>query len=353
MTIALAGNLDASTAVSTLGIVTQALHDGATIVDLSQVQRIDHIGAAVLLQCARNAKEAGSPLAFLGLNDEMRGVLNALPAPPAKPIMRPFLPYIDHLGLSTYQSARYMFGYATFAADLLWYILREFTRPRRMRWDLILYQASLMGARAFPIIALIAFLIGGTLALQAVAQLRQFGASVFVVDLLTVSITRELGPLITAILIAGRSGSAVAAQLGAMVISEEVDALRAMGLGPIRFLVTPRAIALILVQPLLTVLTETFAMIGGFVMSILYLDIGPEAFVSRLYESLYLKDMVTGLIKSVLFANIIVSVSAYIGLSTYGGTEAVGNNTTKSVVASISGVIVADAICSLLFYFGA
>jgi phospholipid/cholesterol/gamma-HCH transport system permease protein len=353
MIIALEGNLDATTAVRTLSIVTQAIRDGATTVDLSQIQRIDHIGAAVLLQSTRNAKEAGIQLTFQGLSEHVRGVLSALPAPPAKPIVRPFLPYIEVMGLSAYQFAHYLFGYTTFAADLLWYTLREFMHPRHMRWDLIMYQASLMGARAFPIIALIAFLIGGTLALQAVAQLRQFGASVFVVDLLTVSITRELGPLITAILIAGRSGSAVAAQLGAMVISEEVDALRAMGLAPLRFLVTPRAVALILVQPLLTVLTETCAIFGGFVMSIFYLDIGPEAFVSRLYQSLYLKDMITGLVKSIVFANIIISVSAYIGLSTYGGTEAVGNNTTKSVVASISGVIVADAICSLLFYFGA
>jgi phospholipid/cholesterol/gamma-HCH transport system permease protein len=221
-----------------------------------------------------------------------------------------------------------------------------------LRWNQVLLEMSMMGSRAVGVVGMIAFLVGGTLALQSAVQLRQFGANIFVADLIGVSITRELGPLIAAIVVAGRSGSAVAAELATMTITEEIDALRTMGINPIRFLVVPKLLAITLTQPLVTILTNTLAIFGGFLVAVTYLDVGADPFLSRLQQALYVKDLLTGLFKSVLFANLIVTVGAYCGLRTRGGADAVGRSTTISVVAGIFAVIVADAACSLLFYFG-
>jgi phospholipid/cholesterol/gamma-HCH transport system permease protein len=188
--------------------------------------------------------------------------------------------------------------------------------------------------------------------LQAAAQLRQFGANIFVADLVGVSMVRELGPLIAAIVVAGRSGSAVAAEIGTMVITEEIDALKTMGLQPLRFIVLPKALAITFTQPLLTALTNAVAIFGGFVVAVSYLDVSPNAFLLRLQEAVLLKDILTGIFKSMLFAQLIVVVGAYCGLNTRGGADEVGRTTTMSVVAGIFAVIVADAFCSLVFYFG-
>jgi phospholipid/cholesterol/gamma-HCH transport system permease protein len=190
------------------------------------------------------------------------------------------------------------------------------------------------------------------MALQSAAQLRQFGANIFVVDLIGISMTRELGPLMAAIVVAGRSGSAVAAEIGTMVITEEVDALKTMGLHPTRFIIVPKVIAITLTQPLVTMLANVAGIFGGFLVGVTYLEIGPSAFMNRLFASLYVKDLLTGLIKSILFAQLIVTIGALCGLRTKGGADAVGRSTTTSVVAGIFAVITADAVASLVFYFG-
>ncbi|MEO1230534.1 MAG: ABC transporter permease, partial [Myxococcota bacterium] len=224
-------------------------------------------------------------------------------------------------------------------------------RPRSMRWNVVFYEMNNLGASALPVVATIAFLVGGTMALQSAAQLRQFGANVFVVDLIGISMTRELGPLMAAIMVAGRSGSAVAAEIGTMVINEEIDALDTMGINPIRFLVVPKLLAITITQPLLTMFADVAGIFGGFLVAVLYLDVGPTTFFERLEGSLLLKDLVTGVVKAVLFAQLIVSVGALCGFRTKGGSDAVGRSTTTSVVAGIFCVIAADAVASLLFYF--
>ncbi|HET6344575.1 MAG TPA: ABC transporter permease, partial [Myxococcota bacterium] len=187
---------------------------------------------------------------------------------------------------------------------------------------------------------------------QSAAQLRQFGANLFVADLIGVSITRELGPLITAIVVAGRSGSAIAAEIATMVITEEIDALKTMGLNVTRFIIVPKVVAISITQPILTVMANALAIFGGFLVAIFYLDVSPVAFLGRLQTALFVKDVLTGLFKSLLFANLIVTIGALCGLRTTGGADAVGRSTTTSVVAGIFAIIVADAACSLIFYFG-
>jgi len=167
-----------------------------------------------------------------------------------------------------------------------------------------------------------------------------------------VSMLRELGPLMAAIVVAGRSGAAVAAELGTMTVTEEVDALRTMGLHPTRFLVVPKVMAISVVQPLLTAYANALGVLGGFLVAIVYLEVGPAAFMARLVEIVELKDILTGLCKSVVFAWLIVSIGAWYGLQTRGGADAVGRSTTASVVTGIFAVVVADALASMLFYFG-
>ena len=244
------------------------------------------------------------------------------------------------------------FDYLRLLADTAWFATVGLFSPKQMRWPVVLYEMSSMGARAFAVVGLISFLVGATMALQSAVQLRQFGANIYVVDLIAISMTRELGPLMAAIAVAGRSGSAVAAEIGTMVITEEVDALRTMGLHPTRFLVVPKFVAICFTQPILTMFANLLGLFGGFLVAVTYLEIGPTTFVQRLQQALFLKDILTGLFKSVLFAALIVTIGAMAGFRTRGGADAVGRSTTQSVVAGIFAVIAADAAASLAFYFG-
>jgi phospholipid/cholesterol/gamma-HCH transport system permease protein len=241
-------------------------------------------------------------------------------------------------------------AYVVLCADIAWFSVQAII-GRAVRARDVAAQMAAMGSQALGVVGLMSFLIGGVMALQGAAQLRQFGASIFIADLVGVSLTRELGPLITAIMVAGRSGSAVAAEIGTMVITEEIDALRTMGLHPTRFLVVPKTMAITVTQPLLTMYANIIAIFGGFLVAVFYLGLGPGAYFNRLREAIFFKDIITGLVKSVVFANIVVSIGALCGLRTGGGADAVGRSTTASVVAGIFFVIVADAAFSLLFYF--
>ena len=237
--------------------------------------------------------------------------------------------------------------------DVLWFTVTGIWQRRGIRWSAVFLEMASMGSQAMGVVGLIAFLVGGTIALQSATQLRNFGASLFVADLIGVSVTRELGPLITAIVVAGRSGSAVAAEIATMMITEEVDALRTMGLNQTRLLIVPKVIAITFTQPLLTIMANALAIFGGFLVAVIYLEVSPSAFIGRLQSAVFLKDVLTGLLESLLFANLIVTIGALCGLRTAGGADAVGRSTTNSVVAAIFAIIVADAVCSLIFYFGA
>jgi phospholipid/cholesterol/gamma-HCH transport system permease protein len=210
----------------------------------------------------------------------------------------------------------------------------------------------LIGMNALPIIALISFLIGFILALQSSAQLRQFGASIYVADLIAISMTREMGPIMTAIILAGRSGSSFTSEIANMVVTEETDALQSMGLNPIKYVVVPKVHAIIITTPMLTILSMIIGIAGSFLVGLTYLNIAVVPFYQEVVEALIFKDIITGLVKSFIFAWIIVTVGAYYGLNVKGGSEGVGRATTASVVTSIFLVVLADSILGLIFYFG-
>jgi phospholipid/cholesterol/gamma-HCH transport system permease protein len=324
---------------------------GPLQLELQQVRAIDSAGAALIAQWQRRAQAEGRSLQVTGASPEVARTLQLMPLVTEQAERPRLAGVVERVGEQAAELGQALLEYLLLCADVFWYGVRGLLRPREIRWPVVAYEMSAMGSQALGVVGLISFLVGGTIALQSAAQLRQFGANIFVADLIGVSLTRELGPLMAAIVVAGRSGSAVAAELGTMMVSEEIDALRTMGLSPARFLVLPKFIAITITQPLLTVLADLLGIFGGFLVAIMYLGVGPEAFVERLLGSLMLKDLLVGLIKSVAFAGLIVTIGALYGLRTHGGADAVGRSATQSVVASIFAVIVADAVASMVFYF--
>jgi len=208
-----------------------------------------------------------------------------------------------------------------------------------------------VGVNAVPIVVLISFSIGLILAMQSAYQLEQFGATIFTADLVAVAQTRELGPLMTAIIVAGRSGSGIAAEIGTMKVGEEIEALQSMGFNPIKFLVVPKLLALAVMLPCLTVLADFVGIAGGVSIAVFSLDLGFIRYINRTIFALVFKDMITGLIKSFVFAVLVGLTGCYMGFMVEGGAEGVGRRTTQSVVVSIFLIILADAFFTAVFYY--
>jgi len=240
--------------------------------------------------------------------------------------------------------------YALFA-EVTGGIVASFYEKKVVRTPHVFRQIVLMGVDSLGIICLVGAAVGMVLALQAGYQLKEFGATLYTGSLVAVSITRELGPLVAAIVITGRVGARVAAELGTMKVQEEVDALATMGLNPVRYLVIPRCLALVIILPCLTVLADVMGMIGGFLIGTLGMGINTYLYVSVSFDALVFKDIYTGLVKSVIFAMLIALVSCHQGLSVTGGADGVGKSTTQAVVISIILVIVMDCVATAVFYY--
>ncbi|MBC8313200.1 MAG: MlaE family lipid ABC transporter permease subunit [Candidatus Cloacimonetes bacterium] len=235
------------------------------------------------------------------------------------------------------------------ADTFYWAIVGIFSKKGQRKGEFI-SQSILIGVNALPIIALVSFLIGFILALQSAEQLRQVGANIFVADLIAIAMTREMAPIMTAIILAGRSGSAIASEIATMKISEEIDALKTMALNPIKYVVLPKLYAITLCTPLLNIFSIVVGISGGFLIGITYLKLSPTAFINEVANIIAIRDIVTSLIKSFVFAWLILLVGIFFGFRAKGGAEGVGKATTSAVVASIFMVIVADSILGLIFY---
>jgi phospholipid/cholesterol/gamma-HCH transport system permease protein len=220
----------------------------------------------------------------------------------------------------------------------------------RLRWKTTLRQMAIVGVDALPVVCLIAGFVGLIMALQGAYELKKFGALHFVVSLVGVSMTRELGPLMTAIIVVGRSGSSFAAEIGTMSVTEEVDALKTMALEPVDFLLVPKLVAMVVMMPCLTIAADTAGIVGGAVFTWAALGLGLRAYLTTTIEVLLLRDVITGLIKSLAFGMIIVQVGCYEGFQVRGGPEGVGRATTRAVVQSIFLVILADLAFTAFFY---
>ena len=233
---------------------------------------------------------------------------------------------------------------------LYWTLLAPF-RGQPFKVSEVFHQMVLIGVRALPMAALTSFSIGLTLAMQAAAQLRKMGVLSFVPDLVSVSILRELGPMLIAVIVIGRSGSAVTAELGTMKVSEEIEALEVMAINPVRYLVVPRVLAMLIMLPVLTVFGNCVGMVGGWSICHFALDFNTAAYVVRSVTRAEPWDLYSGLIKSVVFAWLIITIACHTGLKVEGGAEGVGQATTGSVVWSLLIMLIANAMLTALFFF--
>ncbi|MFQ5584294.1 MAG: MlaE family ABC transporter permease [Calditrichia bacterium] len=232
---------------------------------------------------------------------------------------------------------------------LYWIFVAPF-KGKGIDWKSTFEQMVRIGVESLPIVTLIAFFIGLIIAMQSAYQLKQFGATIFTANLVAVSIIRELSPLLTAIIITGRSGSAITAEIGTMKVSEEIDALQTMGVNPVKFLVVPRTLAMMIMLPSLTIIADFIGIFGGYIISMLSLNVTSVRYIDQTISALVFKDLFSGLVKSIFFALIIVTIGCYQGFNVSGGAEGVGKSTTKSVVVSIFMIIFADVFFTMLFY---
>lgn len=346
--VRLAGNL----AVAHLGSLPDrldALRGPVATVDLSGVTHIDTIGAWTVhrFALAHNAS-------LRGVSDEARRLIDEVGKECEPVAIRPEAEYplirvLSEIGVATRTAGHTMVGLLGFFGGTLvtaWTLIRH---PRRVRMHAIVQRLEVVGVSALAIIGLMSFLIGIVIAQQGSVQLRQFGLEVMTINLVGRLTFRELGVLMTAIMVAGRSGSAFAAQLGTMKLTEEIDAMRTIGVSPMEALVMPRVIAAVVMMPLLGFYASIVAIIGGGFLCAVALDIPPVTFVQRIREVVPITDVYVGMIKAPVFGLIIAICGCYQGMQVESNAEEVGNRTTAAVVQAIFLVIVLDAFFAVFF----
>jgi phospholipid/cholesterol/gamma-HCH transport system permease protein len=322
------------------------------VVDGSQVQALDTVGARIVHKLLARLRAEGHVVELREWSPQHTKLLDlagqhaspVLSSPPGPGLLE--------------QTGRRTMGFIEHSLELLGFVGRasatlagSITHPGRMRWRPILFNIRTAGFDALPIVGLLSFLLGVVVAYQAATQLRRYGADIFVADLVGLSVLREFAPLMTAIIVAGRSGSAYAAQIGTMSVTEEIDAMRTIGISPIEMLVLPKVIALVIALPLLTLFADIAGLFGGMIMARAQLGMGFDLFVDRVTNAVSVTSYLLGIGKAPVFAAIIAVVGCFQGFRTKGGADSVGRQTTRSVVQSIFLVIVADAVFSIVFSF--
>ncbi|HXZ51262.1 MAG TPA: MlaE family lipid ABC transporter permease subunit [Burkholderiales bacterium] len=343
--------LHALTALERRVAALPAAHERELRVDASAVTAMDTSGAWLLVRTLRALEARGAAVRLEGLRPEFDALVKLIAARVRAegPVQARPTGLLERVGRSAWEETVSAFGLLAFVGEGALALARALADPRRIRWRPILYNIQTAGFEALPITGLLSFLMGIVIAYQGATQLERFGANIYVVDLVGLSMARELSPLITAIIVAGRSGSAYAAQIGTMKVTEEIDALRTIGVGPLDLLVLPKVIALMIALPLLTVYTDVMGVFGGMVMAEPKLGISFGTFVERLGYAVSLSSYLIGIGKAPVFAVIIALVGCYQGFQVTGSAESVGRRTTVSVVQSIFLVILVDALFSVVF----
>ncbi len=256
---------------------------------------------------------------------------------------------IKSIGKIVYTYSLTVLSFLAFLGELFINLFYIFKNPKKLRYKEILFEINESAIKAFFIVALSSFLVGIVIAYQSANQLSLYGANIFIVDMIGLSMLRELSPVITAVIIAGRSGSAFTAQIGAMKITQELDAMRSMGFEPYMFLVLPRVIALIIMMPVLIFISDITAVFGGMLIANLDLGLSFDLFLDRFSNVIEIRHFLVGIVKGPFFAILIASIAIYRGLMVKNDTQSIGYNTTKSVVESIFAVIICDALFSIIF----
>jgi len=336
------------------GVTAEIARSKTVKLDMNGLSELDTLGAWLLEKLSRRAAAAGHPAEFVGvaenyagLIEEMRQVNRHNPAPARAP--NPILVKLGEIGRSAVSATDDVTVFLHMLGSLFMALIGVLRRPRSLRFTSLVYQLYKVGWQAIPIVALITFLIGAIIAQQGFFHFRKFGAESYVVDMVGILVLRELGVLIVAIMVAGRSGSAYTAELGSMKMREEIDALSTMGLDPIEVLILPRVVALICALPILSFIGSIAALYGGGLVAQFYGDMAPAIFIARLHEAISVTHFKVGIIKAPFMALVIGIVACSEGLRVKGSAESLGRQTTTSVVKSIFLVIVLDGLFAVFF----
>jgi phospholipid/cholesterol/gamma-HCH transport system permease protein len=323
------------------------------VFDLAGIERLDTGGAWLIERACAMLEAAGVASRLERVRPEYQILLEETKYRkfdmPVRRRRDALLDPLADIGESVVDVGRDLVAGVTFLGECVVAIARSVVRPSHFRPISLVYHIESFGLRSVPIIALINFLVGCIVAQQGIFQLRTFGAETFAVDLIGILILRELGVLLTSIMVAGRSGSAITAEIGSMKMREEIDAIKVMGLSPIEVLVAPRILALIIAMPLLTFLADMAAVFGGLVVAWVYAGLSPAAFLSRLQLAISFNTFAVGLIKAPFMALVIALIGAREGLAVSGSAESLGRQVTASVVKSIFMVIVVDGLFAMFF----
>ena len=324
--------------------------------NIAAVEAMDTVGAWLIYKTVKHFRALGLEVELLGAGKETASLIETVaksdvPCPPPPAVENALIAIIVRVGAATFSVGREARDLTNFLGHTVVVLFRMAVRPWRLRWTALFNQMDQAGLNAMPIVGLISFLIGVVLAYQGADQLARFGAQIFTVNLVAVGVLREMAILLTAIMVAGRSGSAFTAQIGTMAVNEEIDAMRAIGLDPMEVLVVPRVLALVLVMPLLTFFADMMGLLGGAVMATAVLDISFVRFARQLSEAVTMWSFWIGILKAPLFGFIIGLVGCYEGLKVSRNAESVGRQTTRAVVEGVFLVIVLDAMFSIMFSY--
>lgn len=327
--------------------------ESSVVIDLSELKFLDTAASIFIYNLQKQLRfESSIHVDTLCDNQEVIDMLELVTVQKLKSkkipdkIKRGFL---RKIGEKTYQNYLVFLSFMSFMGELFAHKIHYLISPKNIRFKEIAFEINESAIKAFGIVALTSFLIGLVIAYQSAFQLKLYGANIFIVDMLGISVLRELSPLITAIVIAGRSGSAFTAQIGAMKITQELDAMQTMGFDPYRFLVMPKIAALMITMPILIFISDIMAIIGGMVVANIELNITTDLFLDRFGEVVAVKHFFIGIAKGPFFAFLIATIGIYRGMLVRDDTQSIGFNTTKSVVESIFAVIICDAVFSIIF----
>ena len=323
-------------------------------IDMADVRELDTLGAWLLEKILRGASNAGHPATLVGVAGRYEGLIEDIRQvnrrkPTSRPIQNPVLERLETIGRSAFGAAEDISVFLQMLGALASASFGVLRRPRSLRLKSLVYHLHQVGWQAIPIMALVTFLIGAIIAQQGIFHFRKFGAESYVVDLVGILVLREIGVLIVAIMVAGRSGSAYTAELGSMKMREEIDALSTMGLDPVEVLILPRIIALVLALPILAFIGSMAALYGGGLVAWFYGGMSPAIYLARLHEAVSVTHFEVGIIKAPFMALVIGIVASSEGLRVKGSAESLGKQTTISVVKSIFLVIVLDGAFAVFF----
>jgi phospholipid/cholesterol/gamma-HCH transport system permease protein len=336
-------------------LIADDLRNGDPLhVEAGGLTALDTAGAWVLYGLLRGLEARGSEARIDGLEDRHRALLDLVRdrAPePAEPPSPSDLGALGRLGRMTMAHLDEAHAMTAFIGEVAIALFEHVKRPARLRTRALLGMLERAGVDAIPIVALLSFLLGIVIAYQGGLQLQSYGANIFIAELVSLTMLREFGPMMTAIIVAGRTGSAYTAEIGTMKVTEEIDALTSIGIPPLDLLVLPKFFGLVIALPLLTLVADVAGVLGGMVMAAVMLDVGFQDFADRLPQALVYRSFLIGIAKTPVFAMIVAIVGCFQGFRVAGSADSVGRMTTVSVVQSIFLVIVADAGFSILFSF--